>query len=42
MIRVLKFTFQAVIAAIWLVLIYAVIDRIGQEIEFTRSMGGLF
>lgn len=40
--KALKFTFRAVIVLIWVFLGYVILDRIGQEIDFVRAMGGLY
>lgn len=39
--RIAKFIFRAPVVAIWATVAYACVDRIGQEIEFNRAMGGL-
>jgi hypothetical protein len=40
--RIFTQTLKAVIVGIWLFIGYIIIDLIGQQIEFARSMGGLF
>ncbi len=37
--KAFKIVFKLIVIAIWLTLGYAVVDRIGQEIEFQKSMG---
>ncbi len=42
MIRALKVLFCIGVIAVWLFIAYIVIELIGQQLEFSRSMGGLW
>lgn len=41
MIRAGKFVFKSVVIGIWLVLAYALIYRVAEEVSFWNSMGGM-
>lgn len=41
MIRAAKFIFKAAVVGIWLVLAYALIYRVAEEVSFWNSLGGI-
>jgi len=39
--RAAKFIFHALVVTVWIIVAYAIVYRLAEEISFWKSMGGL-